>query len=95
MYIKQIQLQHKYIFGFFQYKLLQQLGNAYICYHIKPDERNEHVTTYSRFDPLKYSGVWKYCAVCLKLDYTLRYLESICSVSSQLRRQGLSLRSRP
>ena len=52
MYIQKIQLRHKYIFGIFQYKLLQQLGNAYICYHIKPDERNEHVTTYSRFDPL-------------------------------------------
>jgi len=35
----------------------------------------------------------KYCVVCLKIDYTLRCLEYICSVSSPLRRHGLSLRS--
>ena len=29
----------------------------------------------------------KYCSVCLKIDYTLRCLEYICSVSSQ-RRHG-------
>ena len=28
--------------------------------------------------------VWKYCGVCLKLDYTLRCLEYICSESSRL-----------
>ena len=27
----------------------------------------------------------KYCAVCLKIDYSLRYLKYICLVSSQLR----------
>ena len=37
----------------------------------------------------------KYCAVCLKIDSTHRCLEYICSVSSPLRRHGLSLRSRP
>jgi len=37
----------------------------------------------------------KYCAVCLKTDYTLRCLEYTCSVSSPLRRHGFSLRSRP
>jgi len=26
----------------------------------------------------------KYCTVCLKIDYTLRCLECICSVSSSL-----------
>jgi len=31
----------------------------------------------------------KYCAVCLKIDYTLRCLEYIFSVSSPLRRHGL------
>jgi len=31
----------------------------------------------------------KYCAVCLKIEYTLRCLEYICSVSSQLRCHGL------
>jgi len=36
----------------------------------------------------------KYCAVCLKIDYTLRCLEYICSVSSPLRQHWLSLRSR-
>jgi len=36
-----------------------------------------------------------YCAVCLKIDYTLRCLEYMCSQSSPLRSHGLSLRSRP
>jgi len=36
-----------------------------------------------------------YCTVCLKVDYTLRCLEYICSVSSPLRRHGLSLSSHP
>ena len=36
-----------------------------------------------------------YCAVCLKIDYTLRCLEYMCSVSSPLRRHGLSLLWRP
>jgi len=31
----------------------------------------------------------KYCAVCLKIDYTLRYLEYICSVSSPLKHHRL------
>ena len=31
----------------------------------------------------------KYSAVCLKIDYTLRCLEYICSVVSPLRRHGL------
>ena len=30
----------------------------------------------------QYTGVLKYCAVYLKIDYTLRCLEYICSVSS-------------
>ena len=30
-----------------------------------------------------------YCAVCLYMDFTLRCLEYICSVSSPLRRHGL------
>ena len=34
----------------------------------------------------------KYCTVCLKIDYALRCLEYICSVSSPLRRHGLALR---
>ena len=38
---KKIQFQHKYI-----------LGNAYICYFIKQEQRNEHMTKYSRVDPL-------------------------------------------
>jgi len=37
----------------------------------------------------------KYCPVCLKIDYTLRCLEYIYSVSSRLRHHGLSLRWRP
>ena len=37
----------------------------------------------------QYTGVWKYCAVCLKIDYTLRCLEYICSVYSPLGRYGL------
>ena len=37
----------------------------------------------------QYTGVWKYCTVCLKIDYTLRYLEYICSVYSPLGRYGL------
>ena len=28
----------------------------------------------------------KYCAVCLKIDYTLRWFEYICSVSSPFKR---------
>ena len=46
----------------------------------------------------QYYGGWKYCvvylkycAVCLKIEYSLRCLEYICSVSSPLRRHGLSL----
>ena len=35
----------------------------------------------------------QYCAVCLKMDYTLRCLEYICSVSLPLRRHRFSLRS--
>ena len=35
----------------------------------------------------------KYCTVCLKIEYTPRCLEYICSVSSPLRRHGLSLRA--
>jgi len=31
----------------------------------------------------------KYCTVCLKLGYTLRCLEYICSVSSPLKRHKL------
>jgi len=31
---------------------------------------------------------WKYRAICLKIDYKLRCLEYICSVSSPLRRRG-------
>jgi len=34
-----------------------------------------------------------YCAVCLNIDYTLRCLEYMFSVSSPLRRYRLSLRS--
>jgi len=41
MYKKKLQFQHKYI-----------LGNAYICYFIKQEQRNEHMTKYSRVDPL-------------------------------------------
>jgi len=37
----------------------------------------------------------KYCAVCLKIDYTLRCLEYICSVPLPLRRHRLSLCSHP
>jgi len=36
----------------------------------------------------------KYYTVCLKIDDTLRCLEYTWSVSSQLRRHGLTLRSR-
>ena len=36
----------------------------------------------------------KYCAVYLKINYTLRCLEYICLVSSPLRRHRLSLRLR-
>jgi len=36
-----------------------------------------------------------YCAVCLKIDYTLRCSQYMCTVSSSLRRHGLSLRSHP
>ena len=31
----------------------------------------------------------QYCVVCLKIDYTLRCLECMCSVPSPLRRHGL------
>jgi len=34
----------------------------------------------------------QYCAVCLKIDYTLRCLEYICSLSSSLKTLWLSLR---
>ena len=30
--------------------------------------------------------VWKFCGVCIKLDYTLRCLEYICLESLRLRR---------
>ena len=40
----------------------------------------------------KYCNVRKYCGVCLKIDYTLRCLEYICSVSLPLSRHRLSLR---
>ena len=43
-------------------------------------------------DVWKYCGVYKYCAVCLNIDYTLICLEYICSVSSPLKRHGLSWR---
>jgi len=33
----------------------------------------------------------KYCAVCLKIDYTLNCLEYSCAVSSPLRRAHLGL----
>jgi len=33
----------------------------------------------------------KYCNVCPKIDYTLRYLEYMCPVSPPLRQHGLSL----
>ena len=34
---------------------------------------------------MKTADVWKYCAVCLNIDYTLISLEYICSLSSLLR----------
>jgi len=37
----------------------------------------------------------KYCDDCLKIDYTVRCLEYICSVSAPLRHHGLLLRLRP
>ena len=40
----------------------------------------------------QYTGVWKYCTVCLKIDYTLRCWVSV-SVSSPLRWHRLLLRS--
>ena len=30
----------------------------------------------------QYTGVWKYCAVCLKIDYTQRHLFSILTVKT-------------
>ena len=39
-------------------------------------------------DDNQYTGVCKYWTVGLKIDYTLRCLEYICSISAPLRRQG-------
>ena len=40
---------------------------------------------------MKTADVWKYCAVCLKIDYTLISLEYICSISSLLRSRSCLL----
>ena len=37
----------------------------------------------------------KYCTVCFKIDYTLRCVEYICSLSPPLRRHRYSLHSQP
>jgi len=45
-----------------------------------------------------YGNIAVYANIALsvyKIDYTLRCLEYICSVYSQLRRHGLQLSSRP
>jgi len=36
----------------------------------------------------------KYCAACLKIDYTLRCLDNMCWASLPLRRHGLRLLNR-
>ena len=43
-----------------------------------------------------YIGVYiTYCAVCLKIDYTLRCLDYICSVSSRLQESRCACAHRP